>query len=805
MMLVVPLSAAASGAAPEAEAAHTQEQLNNKYILGLHSHDWSNPAMSMFRSSVPTSEWSKVKAARIDVAWSEVEPSVKGTFSWTKIDAQVNAVRNAGVTDILFTLAAPVPTWARSAAPVMPDYAPPAHIQDWKDFCGAVAARYKDSVDFYEIWNEPGWDINSQTYKGGGPLYLSGSVTTDYLPLLQAAHTAIKANDSSSWVISGALLNYASDPLDFATQTAMYKLLFDDVNRPGLDNSMHVSSDQPVIAERPMYFNYKGAWSGGHDVVGAMGASSTWYFAEGTTRDGFEEYLCLQNPNATPVDVTVEYMMMAGTGSNITQFYTVNADSRFTIFVNDVVGGGKDVAMKVTTQDDETHRIIAERPIYFNYAGSLTGGHDVLGATQMQTDWYFAEGTTQAGFMEYLCLQNPNATATTATVHFMSAAGDSGTLDIPLPARSRYTVPVFAVQPPGLDLSVWVHAPVGIIAERPMYFSYRPADLAWTGGHNVVGTDGASAHWYFAEGTTRTNFDEYLCVQNPGDSVADITVTFMTATGANIPLTFSVNPHSRYTVWVNPVVGPEQDLSMQVDSSQPVICERPMYFAYKGALTDGHDVMGAKTAGAKNWYFAEGYAGSGFEQYLSIQNPGGTVANVIITCMMKNGDTIRRSLQVQPRSRSTVYLNGVLGFSGFSDAVSVHPYTTPTAWGDYCNWVNANLASNGVAKQLVATEIGWPGAFYNPDNPSDPTAAYYNESEQARLLGNDGLATLWIAGVRKIWIYEDIDPAWGTSWDDRYYGMFRGTGSPLGSDGSAKPAWAWYQYWQNQVAAWNGY
>jgi hypothetical protein len=29
-----------------------------------------------------------------------------------------------------------------------------------------------------------------------------------------------------------------------------------------------VASDQPIIAERPMYFNYNGAWTGGHDVVG---------------------------------------------------------------------------------------------------------------------------------------------------------------------------------------------------------------------------------------------------------------------------------------------------------------------------------------------------------------------------------------------------------------------------------------------------------------------------------------------------------------------------------------------------------
>ena len=36
---------------------------------------------------------------------------------------------------------------------------------------------------------------------------------------------------------------------------------------PGLSISAKVSSDQPVIVERPMYFDFRG-WTGGHDVVG---------------------------------------------------------------------------------------------------------------------------------------------------------------------------------------------------------------------------------------------------------------------------------------------------------------------------------------------------------------------------------------------------------------------------------------------------------------------------------------------------------------------------------------------------------
>jgi hypothetical protein len=37
-----------------------------------------------------------------------------------------------------------------------------------------------------------------------------------------------------------------------------------------------------VMAERAMYFNYKG-WTGGHAAIAATAPANTWYFAEGYT------------------------------------------------------------------------------------------------------------------------------------------------------------------------------------------------------------------------------------------------------------------------------------------------------------------------------------------------------------------------------------------------------------------------------------------------------------------------------------------------------------------------------------------
>ncbi len=59
-------------------------------------------------------------------------------------------------------------------------------------------------------------------------------------------------------------------------------------------------------------------------------------------------------------------------------------------------------------------------------------------------------------------------------------------------------------------------------------------------------------------------------------------------------------------------------------SSNPgLVAERPMYFAYYGWVTGGHDTMGATTTSMK-WYFAGGHMGLNFDEWACVLNPGDT-------------------------------------------------------------------------------------------------------------------------------------------------------------------------------------
>jgi hypothetical protein len=150
------------------------------------------------------------------------------------------------------------------------------------------------------------------------------------------------------------------------------------------DFSTQVTSTNgvPIVAERPEYFNYHGVWTGGHDVVGATYPSTTYYFAEGTTRPDFDAYFCIQNPGSATADVTLTYL--AGNGTTKTQSLAVASKSRATVIPRDTLGTGNAPAYDFSTIVTCTNgqQIIVERPEYFNYQGVWTGGHDVIGFTQ---------------------------------------------------------------------------------------------------------------------------------------------------------------------------------------------------------------------------------------------------------------------------------------------------------------------------------------------------------------------------------------------------------------------------------------
>ncbi len=368
------------------------------------------------------------------------------------------------------------------------------------------------------------------------------------------------------------------------------------------------TNGQMIVAERPMYFIYRGTgsadpdaadtryWTGGSCVMGAPAPCKRWYFAEGYTGAGFDEWLCVLNPGDETADLTLRFQTQEA-GEKVVTGWAVPPHTRITLKVNDLLG--PDYQCSLALESDRP--VVAERPMYFNYRGygapvNRTGGHCVMGATDLNNEHYFAEGSTRGNFQEWLTIQNQSDTPITVNALYQPAAGqgDNVTRTYTVDAGRRFTV--YVPNEVGLDkdVSVKLSSASPFLAERPMYFRYTGFGADWPGGDCAMGSTCAASEWFFAEGYTGTGFQEWLTLQNPGDTDSLVEMTYYTQEAGALPArTVTVPPRSRLNVRVNDSAGPGYQLSarLRVLSGPPIVAERPMYFDQHD-LKGGHVVVG---------------------------------------------------------------------------------------------------------------------------------------------------------------------------------------------------------------------
>jgi len=125
--------------------------------------------------------------------WAQIEPE-QGAYSWEKWDRIVALAEEYGLT--LIAVLDTSPPWARVAMDEDNLYAPPRDFADYEGFVGDFADRYKEGIDFYEIWDEP------NIYPHWGERFVQ---PIGYLHLLQGAYEAIKGADPDAFVLSAGL------------------------------------------------------------------------------------------------------------------------------------------------------------------------------------------------------------------------------------------------------------------------------------------------------------------------------------------------------------------------------------------------------------------------------------------------------------------------------------------------------------------------------------------------------------------------------------------------------------------------
>ena len=235
---------------------------------------------------------------------------------------------------------------------------------------------------------------------------------------------------------------------------------------PNRSVSMAVASELPIVAQRTIYFSMgiPNGVNGGDCALGIDKPSKTWYLAEGSTQNYFDEYVVVLNPGGETANVTAGFYPETGPYGF---HFQVAPYSRTTIHVNSIPAlASVNAAAEVSSDRD----IVVERTMYI-YRDSRRGGHVSSGISATSTAWYFSEGYTGGTFDEYLLLFNPGDQGAAACITFHVENGSDVRYECGVPPKSRATVHVDDI--PGVEWTgnaVEIHTDRPIVAEQSEYF-----------------------------------------------------------------------------------------------------------------------------------------------------------------------------------------------------------------------------------------------------------------------------------------------------------------------------------------------
>jgi len=132
--------------------------------------------------------------------WADIEAQA-GHYDWAAWDIIVAAAREHDL-DLIAVLNTS-PEWAQRAAD---RYSPPQEVADFGRFAQAFAERYREEIDYYQVWDEP----NLSSHWGNA--YVDPA---DYARLLREGYIQVKTADPSSFVLTAGLApNSESGPLN---------------------------------------------------------------------------------------------------------------------------------------------------------------------------------------------------------------------------------------------------------------------------------------------------------------------------------------------------------------------------------------------------------------------------------------------------------------------------------------------------------------------------------------------------------------------------------------------------------------
>jgi uncharacterized repeat protein (TIGR01451 family) len=348
---------------------------------------------------------------------------------------------------------------------------------------------------------------------------------------------------------------------DYRIVPPMSRTTIDVEQVPGLEDaefSTLVEADVQVVADRTMTWG-EGAY-GSHAERGILSRTATkWYFAEGATLGNFNLFYLIQNPSNQAAQVKVTYLLP--TGAPLVETYTVQAQSRFNIWVDDegrnkpALAALANAELSAIVESTNGVPIIAERAMYLDQPGRPLGaGHESAGVTAPSTQWFLAEGATGNYFDLFILIANPQATPANVQAEFLLASGQVITKQYAVAGNSRFNIWVDLADPALADAAVSTRITstngVPIIVERAMWWP-GPTSATWQEAHNSPGETSTGTRWSLAEGEIGGPHatETYVLIANTSSVAGTVRATVLFDDGsAPLARDFNINANARFNI-----------------------------------------------------------------------------------------------------------------------------------------------------------------------------------------------------------------------------------------------------------------
>jgi hypothetical protein len=214
----------------------------------------------------------------------------------------------------------------------------------------------------------------------------------------------------------------------------------------------------------------------------------------------------------------------------------------------------------------------------------------------------------------------------------------------------------------------------GVSAEWPESARVAPAGphgsgVTKDGVHAMTGMNQGS-QIYFAEGYTGQgpdlDFSEHLSIlnTNPVTATGQIDYFLGSNIAATTPITvaIAVPAHAQLVEDVGHDVGINQTVSAIVQTDQVVTATRTISRTTTDGTVLDQSISNGENGLAQFWYFAEGYTGASFQEYLALFNPGNSPATVTVEPVGGVGGQVPAPLTsiVPPHGRTTLNVRAAI-------------------------------------------------------------------------------------------------------------------------------------------------